>query len=508
MVNGVIVDVKNVSKTYPGVKALNNMQLTVKKGEIHALVGENGAGKSTLIKVLAGVIKADTGAEIEIDGNSCFELTAIESVQKGVSVIFQDFSLFNNLTVAENIIFGDEVLKGSKVIDIRKMKKRASQVLDEMQMDMDLGAIVGTLPVAKHQMIAIARAIIQNSKFIIMDEPTSTLSGAEVEHLFEIMTNLKNKGISILFVSHKLQELFRIADQFTVMRDGNYIGSFKREDLNEEKLIAHMVGRKVEMVQHVNSKRGKAILQVKNLGRKGNYKNISFTLHEGEILGITGLVGAGRTEVLSTIFGLKATEQGEIFFEHNKVIIDSPHTAKKLGIAYVPEDRHNLGLVGNKSIIQNISLASLKDFSSKIGIIDNKKEKEVCDEQLENLQVRPKIPEMLAGNLSGGNQQKIVIAKWLASNPKVLMIDEPTNGIDVGAKNEIHLIIQQLSKKGVAVIMVSSDLQEVIGVSDRVLVMRRGCMVGEFAANGSQEEIMQKAFLGEQGEYSDLYAVN
>lgn len=507
MNNDSIVVVKNVSKTYPGVKALNQMQLSIKKGEIHALVGENGAGKSTLIKVLAGAIRPDEGANIEIDGSTCRELTAIESVKKGISVIFQDFSLFNNLTVAENILFGDELLKGTKVMDRKKMRQRARDVLEEMNMDMDLGAVVGSLPVAKHQMIAIARAIIQNSKFIIMDEPTSTLSGAEVTHLFQIMKKLKTKGISILFVSHKLQELFTIADHFTIMRDGNYIGSYPKEELDESKLITYMVGRKVELVQHQDNGHGDAILQVKHLSRQGNYKNISFTLHQGEILGITGLVGAGRTEVLSTIFGLNPSEEGEIYFQNKKVHIDSPYTAKQLGIAYVPEDRHSLGLVGSKSLIQNISLPSLKELSNKYGVIDTKKEREICDEQLENLQVRPKLPQMLAGNLSGGNQQKIVIAKWLASHPKVLMIDEPTNGIDVGAKNEIHTIIQGLSKKGVAVLLVSSDLQEVINVSDRVLVMRRGSMVGEFAAGAAQEAIMQKAFLGKPEEYTDKYAV-
>lgn len=502
-----IIEAKNVSKTYPGVKALNQMQLKIQKGEIHALVGENGAGKSTLIKVLAGAIKPDAEAEIRIGKKTYNSLTAIESVQCGVSVIFQDFSLFNNLTVAENICFGDEVLKKARVIDARNMKKRAQKVLDEMKIDLNLNAVVGDLPVAKHQMIAIARAIIQQSKFIIMDEPTSTLSGAEVEQLFDIMENLKSKGISILFVSHKLQELFRIADRFTVMRDGNYIGCYEKEELTKEKLISYMVGRKVSLVQHVKNEHGAPILQVKHLSRAGNYKDISFTVHAGEILGITGLVGAGRTEVLTTIFGLNAAEQGEIYFEGKKVNISSPHEAKKLGIAYVPEDRHNLGLVGNKSMIQNISLPSLKEFSNKLGIINEKKEREVCEEQLENLQVRPKLPEMNAGNLSGGNQQKIVIAKWLASYPKVLMIDEPTNGIDVGAKNEIHAILQKLASQGVAVIMVSSDLPEILAVSDRVIVMRRGRMVGEFSYNSAQEEIMQRAFLGNAEEYTDEYAM-
>ncbi|MDO4275709.1 MAG: sugar ABC transporter ATP-binding protein [Eubacteriales bacterium] len=502
-----IIQVQKVSKTYPGVKALNDMMLTVKKGEVHALVGENGAGKSTLIKVLAGVINPDEGAQIRIAGETVKQLTPIESVKRGISVIFQDFSLFQNLSVAENILFGDQILNNVKVLDYKKMRAKAKEVLDEMELDLDLNAVVGELPVAKHQMIAIARAIIQNSRLIIMDEPTSTLSGAEVEHLFRIIRRLTGKGISVLFVSHKLKELFTIAERFTIMRDGNYIGTFRKEELDEEKLISHMVGRKVVLVKHEEHEKGRAILQVKHLSRKGNYQDISFTLHEGEILGITGLVGSGRTEVLSTIFGLNPPEEGEIYFENKKVTIHSPYAAKKLGIAYVPEDRHELGFVGNKNMIQNISLPNLKEFSNSLGMINTSMEREVCENQMERLQVRPKLPEMLAGNLSGGNQQKIVIAKWLAANPKVLMIDEPTNGIDVGAKNEIHTIMQELARQGVAVLMVSSDLQEVLAISDRILVMRRGRLTGEFKANSDSEEIMSRAFLGNPEDYEDRHAV-
>lgn len=502
-----IIQVQRVSKTYPGVKALNDMKLAVKKGEVHALVGENGAGKSTLIKVLAGVIQPDEGAEIRISGELARQLSPIESVKKGISVIFQDFSLFQNLSVAENILFGDQILNGTKILDYKEIRAKAKEVLEEMEIEMDLNAIVGELPVAKHQMIAIARAIIQNSRFIIMDEPTSTLSGAEVEHLFRIIRKLTEKGISVLFVSHKLQELFAIADRFTIMRDGNYIGTFRKEELDEEKLISYMVGRKVTLVEHEEHEKGKPVLQVKHLSRRGNYQDISFTLHEGEILGITGLVGSGRTEVLSTIFGLIPPEEGEIYFENQKVLISSPYTAKKLGIAYVPEDRHELGFVGNKNLIQNISLPNLRELSNAFGIIDTGMEKEVCSKQMDRLQVRPKLPEMLAGNLSGGNQQKIVIAKWLAANPKVLMIDEPTNGIDVGAKNEIHTIMQELARQGVAVLMVSSDLQEVLAISDRILVMRRGRLTGEFKANSDSETIMAQAFLGDPKDYKDRYAV-
>lgn len=503
-----VLHVNKTSKTYPGVKALNNMQLEIKKGEIHALVGENGAGKSTLIKVLAGVIKPDEGANIVLREKEYSELTPIESVKNGISVIFQDFSLFNNLTVAENIVFGDEVLKGTRIVNNASVKKRAGKALSEMDINIDLDAVVGSLPIAKHQMIAIARAIIQKASLIIMDEPTSTLSNAEVEKLFEIIEKLKEKGVSVLFVSHKLKELFRIADRFTVMRDGNYVGTYQKEEINDDKLISYMVGRKVELVEHVNNQHGNKILQIRNLSRKGNYKNISFTVHEGEILGITGLVGAGRTELLNTLFGLNAPDEGEIYYKGKRIEIDSPSAAKKLGIAYVPEDRHSLGLVGNKTLIQNITLPNLEAYTNGMGIIDPKKEEEKCNEQLENLQVRPKLPTMLACNLSGGNQQKIVIGKWLAASPQILMIDEPTNGIDVGAKNEIHTIIQKLSKTGVAVIMVSSDLQEVLAVSDRIIVMRRGCMVGEFMANSEQESIMQKAFLGKKEEYKDQYDLN
>jgi rhamnose transport system ATP-binding protein len=496
-----VIEISNVSKTYVGVRALADMHLSIQEGEVHALVGENGAGKSTLIKILAGVETPNEGAHIVIGGETCSRLTPLISTQRGISVIFQDFSLFPNLSVSENIVFANEVMNKSKFVNAQKITNRAKALLDEIGLDIDTHGTMGTYSVAKQQMVAIARALALDAKLIIMDEPTSTLSGAEVEHLFQIINNMKKKGISIIFVSHKLDELFMIADRFTVMRDGKYIGTYKKEELNEDKLVSLMVGRKVEVVKHEESKRGKKILEVEGLSLKGNYEDISFALHEGEILGLTGLVGSGRTEVVSTIFGLTGCDRGVIRVDGKPVKMKSPEQAKKLGIALVPEDRHNKGIIGSKSLIQNTSITILDRMKNRFRLLDFKKEAQALDEQMSMLQITPKIPEMLASNLSGGNQQKLVLAKWLARNPRILIVDEPTNGIDVGAKREIHSILQRLRDEGVAILMISSELPEVLAVSDRIFVMRRGRLVAEFPNNVSQEAIINKAFFGKAEEY-------
>ncbi|GFN23262.1 ribose import ATP-binding protein RbsA [Thermanaeromonas sp. C210] len=494
------LQMKNISKTFPGVRALDKVQLEILPGEVHALVGENGAGKSTLIKILSGVEKPDPGAEILIDGHPVNIRQPIDANQQGIAVIYQDFSLFPNLTVAENISFGKEISQGRRLVNWNEIRDTARKTLKELGIELDLHMPLERLPVAKQQLVAIARALAFKARLIIMDEPTSSLSRGEVENLFKIIHALTEKGIAILFVSHRLQELFTIAERFTVLRDGKYIGTYPKEELDEEKLISLMVGRKVEFVKQSGSSRGPVLLEVKSITKKGHFKDISFTLHRGEILGLTGLVGAGRTEVAQALFGLNVPESGEIILEGVKVNIRSPEEAMGLGIAYIPEGRQREGLILRQPVAQNISLTMLKKLRTKFGLLNTERERHVVEEYMEALDIRPRLPHMLAMQLSGGNQQKVVLAKWLATRPKVLIIDEPTNGIDVGAKAEIHKLLKGLAREGMGIIMISSELPEILAVSDRILVMRRGRLVGEFTAEeATQEKIMNRAFMGAPG---------
>lgn len=497
------LQMKNISKTFPGVKALDSVRLEILPGETHALVGENGAGKSTLIKILAGVEMPDPGAEFLIDGQPANIQQPLDSTKKGISVIYQDFSLFPSLTVAENIAFGREISQGKRFVNWMEIKETAGRAMKELGVKIDLNVPLESLSVAKQQLVAVARALAFNTRLIIMDEPTSSLSQAEVDVLFKIIQNLKARGISILFVSHKLQELFSIAERFTVLRDGKYIGTYLKKELNEEKLISLMVGRKIEFVKQSSGIKSQSILEVRSMSKKGNFKNISFKLNKGEILGLTGLVGAGRSEVAQALFGLNIPDEGEIMIEGKKVNISSPEEALSQGIAYIPEHRQIQGIVMRQSVAKNITMASMNNIKGKFGLLDSVKEKEMVNKYMHVLDIRPKNPDMLAMQLSGGNQQKVVVAKWLATNPKVLIIDEPTNGIDVGAKAEIHRLLRQLASEGISVLMISSELPEILAVCDRILVMRRGRLVAEFNINdATQEKIMSKAFLGSAGSIS------
>lgn len=492
----IFLKMNRVSKTFPGVKALDKIGLEVEKGEIHALVGENGAGKSTLIKILAGVYQPDNTAEIIIEGKDTVISNPLVSLRKGISVIYQDFSLFPNLSVAENIAISLDIEKGSKYIEWREINKTARKAIEQIGIDIDPEIQVGRLPVAKQQLVAIARSLVYEAKMIIMDEPTSSLSKSEVETLFKIVRNLKQRGISILFVSHKLEELFEIADRFTVLRDGKYIGTYPKEKLDNDKLISLMVGRKVEFVRQAADEPGEVLLEVKGLSKKGNFIDASFTLHKGEILGLTGLVGAGRSELVQALFGINPPDEGEIILEGKKISINSPQKALEYGIAYVPENRQTEGLVLRQSVQNNLAITIYKNLTKYLNIISKEKKMEAVNSWINKLNIKPAIPDIEAQKLSGGNQQRVVIAKWLATNPKVLIIDEPTHGIDVGAKSEIHRILKELASKGMGIIMISSELPEVLAVSDRILVMRRGRIVGRFEGdNITQEEIMNKAIL-------------
>lgn len=489
------LEITNVSKTFPGVKALSNVQFNIRPGEVHALVGENGAGKSTLIKILSGFQQPDAGAKIVIEGKETRLNGVMDAIKQGISVIYQDFSLFANLTVAENIGINEIIEKNSPVLNWKEINERAKKALDFLGTDISPKEIVENLSVAKQQMVAIASAVAQDAKMIIMDEPTSALSRGEVEHLYKIIDTLKSRDIAIMFVSHKMDELFHVADRFTVFRDGQYIKTVNKDEVTESDLVALMVGRKVEIKSYANlEKKGDVALAVKGLSKKGNFKDINLEVHEGEVVGITGLVGAGRSEMAQAVFGINPPDSGEIYVNGRKVDIKSPSEALEHGIAYIPESRQTQGLILQKTIESNITLPMLKKFRGRSGIIDRKKQRESVDKWVEMLDVRPNNPDMLAMQLSGGNQQKVVLAKWISTEAKILIIDEPTNGVDIGAKAEIHQIIRKLAAEGTAIIVISSELPEILSVSDRVLVMRKGHIAGEFENKDlTQEMIMSKA---------------
>lgn len=490
-----VIDMKHISKTYPGVKALSDVQLKIREGEVHSLVGENGAGKSTLIKMLAGVEQPDDGAEIYINGKPANIKSPSDAIEQGISVIYQDISLFPNMTVAENICVGQQSEKNS-FVNWKKINQIAKECLAEFNVEMDVRETLGNVGIAKQQIVAIVRAVYSNAKVIIMDEPTSSLSAGEIKVLYRIIEELKQKKISILFVSHKFDEIFTVSDRVSILRDGQFIGCEDIQNLDEAKLIKMMVGREVAVVKQQRPIQTKEVLmEVNGLNKAGNFADISFKLYRGEVLGLTGLVGAGRTEVARAIYGIEAADSGTITIEGKKVHVRSAPEGLKNGIAYLPEDRRSQGIIQAQSINNNITIAALNQLKNRLGLLSASKEQALTDEMIEKIDIRPKIPEMLAGKLSGGNQQKVVFGKWLATSPKVLIVDEPTVGVDIGAKTEIHRLLWDLAEQGIGVIMISSELPEILAVSSRVLVMAHGRITGEFTdmKDITQEIIMEKA---------------
>jgi ABC-type sugar transport system ATPase subunit len=489
-----LVEIRGITKEFPGVVALQNVSFTINEKEIHALIGENGAGKSTMIKILSGIYKPEPGGEIVFAGEPLREYSALESLHRGIVVIYQDFSLFSNLSVLENIALGPYVKAGKQIVDWKAMRETADAALKKLHIQIDLNTPVGSLSVAKQQLVAIARALANKARLLVLDEPTSALSRSEVLKLFDIMRSLKDDGISLLFISHKIDELFAISDRFTVFRDGKCMGTFDEEELDDDRLISLMVGRKIEYKIFEKNKRDDMILEVKNLSKAGQFRDISFNLSRGEILGITGLVGAGRTEVAQAVFGLNPFDSGEVFLEGKPVKIRKPSEAVENGIAYVPENRLQEGLVLGKSVKDNLVITVLRSISNRLGLVDNKEKSKLTARWMEKLNIKPAIPDLPASKLSGGNQQRVVLSKWLATNPKILIVDEPTNGIDVGAKTEIHQILRNLSESGIAVIVISSELPEILAIADRVIIMRRGRITAEKFCEGlNQEDILSKA---------------
>lgn len=492
MESNVLLKMKNIHKAFPGVYALNSVDFELKAGEVHALLGENGAGKSTLIKVLGGIYTADQG-EIFIEEKKV-EIKDVVTAQKcGISIIHQELVLVPYMTVGENIFLGREPVKG-KLVDRAKLYEEAQKLLDDYGMDIDARTMVGKLPIAKQQMVEIIKAISYQSKILVMDEPTSSISEKEVEFLFNTMRLLTAKGVGIIYISHKMSELEEICDRVTVMRDGKYIATEVVKETSKDRLISMMVGRDLKNYYTRDyEKHEKVILRCENISDNNMVKGASFELREGEILGFSGLVGAGRSELMKCIFGLTNNYTGDIYLEGNKTHIKSPTEAIQNGIALVPEDRKLEGLYHVQSVKFNTTVEVLKEFIKFI-FVDKAKEEEITQKYIDLMSTKTPSTKQFVGKLSGGNQQKILIGRWLATAPKILILDEPTRGVDVGAKSEIYAIMNQLAKAGMSIIMISSELPEIINMSDRVYVMCNGKITGCLSHEEvTQEKIMKLA---------------
>ena len=486
-----VLELKKITKRYPGVTALDQVSLGLKKGEVHALMGENGAGKSTMIKVISGAITPEEG-EIVVEGESYTHMTPALSKKLGIEVIYQEFNLIPNLSVAENMFMGERV--GGKILaDFGQMERRAAEVFERMKIDINPKTLVRDLSVAYMQMVEIAKSIVKNVKILIMDEPTAPLTSDEVDILLELVEKLKQEGVTIVYVSHRMDEIYRVADRLSVFRDGKWISTNPVEEISRHDLVCEMVGREITETYPVRRKCEKeTILEVRNLTGKGA-KNISFDLKKGEILGLAGLVGAGRTETARMIFGADPIESGSIIMKGKEITIRSPRDAVQNGICLVPEDRKQHGVILSLSIRDNITLPIVKGIS-KLGIVDRKREDGILKKQKDDLRIKTPSFSQKAGNLSGGNQQKVVLSKWLASDAEVLIFDEPTRGIDVGAKQEIYFLMNRLVEAGKAIIMISSEMEELIGMSDRIIVLYEGEQKGEIEKEQfSQELIMERA---------------
>lgn len=491
-----VLEMRNIVKLFPGVKALDNAQLRLKKGQVHALIGENGAGKSTLMKILLGIYEQDEG-EVIYKGSPVHFKTPHDALQAGISMIHQEISLIPTVSVAENVWIGREKeFEKAGVISARRRNAAAQKLLDELGIHIDANKIVRELSVANMQLVEIARAVSYNSDIIIMDEPTSSLSDGEIEILYKIISSLSAKGTSVIFISHKLEEIFEVCSRVTVMRDGQFISEHAADEITQDELVTKIAGREIkDLFPKVETTPGAVVLEVKNLCAGKTFQNVSFQLREREILGVSGLVGAGRTEIMRAIFGIDQYESGEVLIAGKPVKIRSPKDAIRNGLAMVTEDRRGSGIIAGLAVKANISLAYLSTICNKLTFINKKKEERDAQEMREKLQIHTASLNQVIGSLSGGNQQKAILARWLLDKPKILILDEPTRGIDVGSKSEIHRLISDLAAEGMAVIMISSEMPEILGMSDRVLVVREGRIMGEFMrGEADQETLVKRAF--------------
>ena len=489
MASEYVLELKGITKIFPGVKALDNVSFQLKAGEIHALMGENGAGKSTFIKVITGVHKAD-GGEMYLNGNKVDFKGPNDSQAAGIAAIYQHVTAYPHLTVAENIFMGHEKVKHG-MIQWKAMYEEADKLLQQLNADFKSTAEMGALSVAQQQMVEIAKALSSNAKIIIMDEPTASLTKNESENLYRIAEKLRDEGASIIFISHRFEDMYRLATRVTVFRDSKYVGSYDVDKISNADLITAMVGREItDMFPKPDVKLGEEVLRVENLSREGFFKNVSFSVKKGEILGLTGLVGARRTEVIQTIYGVEKLDSGKIFLDGKEVKIKSPRDAIKNGIGLLTEDRSNLGLILDWGIGRNITLTEIEKYGNKI-FTNDKAERAAAKNLAEEVDTKAVSLFDKVSTLSGGNQQKVAVSKILASDLKVLIMDEPTKGIDVGAKAEIYDIMGQLAQRGYAIIMISSEMPEVLNMSDRIIVMCEGKITGEL----SREEATQEGIL-------------
>jgi ribose transport system ATP-binding protein len=484
-----IVELNHINKYFPGVKALDDVMFNLKAGEVMALLGENGAGKSTLMKILSGIHSKDSG-EIKIFGELVDELNPKKAQELGIAIIHQELNLCSHLSVAENIFLGREKTH-SGILSNKYMNNETEKILKRLNIDLDPTTIVADLAVSKQQMVEISKALSTNAKILIMDEPTSALTSSEVEELFKIIHKLKAEGCGIIYISHRLEELQHIVDRVTIMRDSKYITSMNYSDTSMSEIISNMVGREIkEKFPRVTCQRGSKILEIKKLNAGRMVRDVSFDLFEGEIVGIAGLMGAGRTETTRAIFGVDPIESGEIYLDGKQVIINKPKDAIRNGIVLAPEDRKKDGLCTKLGVKENISLPNLDLLCNKIGMVDKKKEKSMVQKAINDLKIKLSNPDVEAGTLSGGNQQKVVVAKWLARNSRVVIFDEPTRGIDIAAKLEIYNLMNELKQQGIGVLFVSSEMPEVLGISDRILVMCDGRVTAEIPTEDATQDLI------------------
>jgi len=491
-----ILEVKNISKTFPGVKALSDVNFRVRPGSVHALMGENGAGKSTLMKILYGIYTPDKGGEVYLEGKKFKPTGPIDAIRSGLTMVPQEISPAQNLTVADNFYLGREIGRAG-FLDQAKMNKRSLETLEELGISIGVKVLMENVSVAKAQLIAIATAVSYDAKVIIMDEPTTALTEAEVSKLYNIIKEVKKRGIAIIYISHKLDEIFETSDEVSVLRDGEYIGTKNINEIDKEGLIEMMVGRPMsDMFDREEVPIGDVLIEVKNLQKTGKFQDVNFEVHKGEIFGIAGLVGAGRSEITEALFGYKPADSGEIIVNGHHVTINNPNDAIANKIGFVTEDRKATGLFLNLNITDNIIMPDmspyLKNLLISTGLIQN-----VAENQKDALRIKTPSVNEITDNLSGGNQQKVLLARWLILEPDILILDEPTKGIDVGAKAEIYKIMVELAKMGKAIIMISSDMLELLAMSDRIMVMAEGKATGILTKEQASQEIVLKLAAGD-----------
>ncbi|WP_313804821.1 sugar ABC transporter ATP-binding protein [Cytobacillus sp.] len=491
-----IIQMKGISKAFSGNIVLEKVDFEIMPGEVHALMGENGAGKSTLMKILTGIYERDAGT-VSVRGNEVHFKNAKEAEMAGIAVIHQELNIIPYLTVTENMFLGKEMTFGKfGITKDKEMQQHTKEYLNRLGIDIDPAVEAGKLSVGQQQMIEIARAVAANTEVLIMDEPTAALTDREIEALFKVIHSLKEQGVGIVYISHRMEEIFQICDRISVLRDGQFIGVKAIPETNFDEIVKMMVGRQLgDRFPDRDTTIGSERLKVENFSSKGSFENVDFSIHQGEILGVAGLMGAGRTEIMEAIFGYRKVQEGKLFIDGKEIKIKSPYDAIKAGIGFITEDRKSEGLVLDLSVRENFSLTNLKKISKK-NIISAKQEASFVDEMIKKLHVKTSSSEQLVKSLSGGNQQKIVIGKWLGINPKILILDEPTRGVDVGAKKEIYQIMNELTKLGVSIIMVSSELPEILGMSDRILVIHEGKVSAILNKSEADQEIIMQAATG------------